>query len=124
MPSLKKELTSNEATKVAQYIYDKYDPQKFYKEQKIKREFEALPKGEQLVRKNGCMSCHSISKVKIAPSFKNISKQSTKEKMQNSLLNGSKGSYNGFEKSYMPPLGKNLEKKDLDIIINWISNFK
>jgi cytochrome c len=123
MPSLKGKLTINEAMQVANYIYDKYDAPKFYKKQKEKAKFLALPKGEQLAISNGCFSCHSISKVKIAPSFKTISEISTKDSMFNSLLNGSKNKYKGFT-TYMPPLGKNMSKQDLNILTKWISTQK
>ncbi|MCK5293565.1 MAG: hypothetical protein KAJ49_02855, partial [Arcobacteraceae bacterium] len=36
MPSLKNEITSNEAIQVANYIYDKYDAKKFYKQRDAK----------------------------------------------------------------------------------------
>ena len=120
MPSLKNELSNNEARQIASYIYDKYDAKKFYAKEKIKREFKALPKGEQLIRKNGCISCHHISKVKIAPSFKQISKNSNKKEIIFTILQGSKGKYKGFEKSFMPVLGKNLSEEDLENIANWI----
>ncbi|HIP12011.1 MAG TPA: c-type cytochrome [Arcobacter sp.] len=120
MKSLKGEITSNEATQIAAYMYDKYDAKKFYKNIKIKEEFEALEKGEQIAKLNSCMSCHDISKKKIAPSFKTIAKQSNKKDILYTLLNGSKGKYKGFEKSYMPPLGKSICKKDLEELSSWI----
>lgn len=120
MPSLKDQLNNNEAEQISAYIYDKYDSKKFYKIQKEKAFFESLPKGEQLVRKNGCLSCHDILKVKIAPSFQQISKIASKDEMKNSLLNGSKGRYKNFRKTTMPPLGKNISSKDLEDITTWI----
>jgi len=120
MPSLENNITLNEAKEVAKYIYDKYDAQKFYKRQKEEKLFNSLPKGEQIARKNSCFSCHSINSKKIAPSFTTIKNISNKKDILNSLLNGSKGKYKGFEKSYMPPLGKNISKEDLDKLSHWI----
>jgi len=124
MPSLKGSITDDEAISIANYIYDKYDPQKFYKMQKEEAEFKALPLGEQIARKNSCLSCHGIKKAKIAPSFITIAKNSTKQEIRKTLLNGSKGKYKGFEKSYMPPLGKTINDNELNIIIQWIISLK
>jgi cytochrome c len=120
MPSLEHNLTHNEAYQIAEYIYNKYDEKKFYKEINAKKIFEAKPKGEQIALQNGCMSCHNIYTKKIAPSFKNISKLSNKKDILNSLQKGSKGKYKEFTKSYMPPLGKNMCKNDLEELSKWI----
>ena len=120
MPSLENNISKDEANVIAKYIYEKYDAQKFYKKQKEEKLFNALAKGEQIARKNSCFSCHSLNSKKIAPSFTKIKKQSTNKDILNSLLNGSKGKYKGFEKSYMPPLGKNISTQDLKELSNWI----
>jgi len=120
MPPLNQQLNDDEAKAIAQYIYFKYDPIKFYKAQKQKAIFESLPKGEQVIKKNGCISCHGITKKKIAPSFKYIAKVSTHNKIKNTILNGSKNSYKGFEKATMPPFSTRLSTDDLNNIVQWM----
>jgi len=44
--------------------------------------------------------------------------------MKYTLENGSKGKYKGFEKLYMPPLGKNLSQKEINDILTWITKLK
>jgi cytochrome c len=123
MPSLEGEINQQEAKEVAKYIYDTYDPKKFYALEQERLRFESLPLGNQLAIKHGCLSCHDIKKTKIAPSFVYISKNSSKEEIKNTILNGSRGKYKNF-KATMPPLGKKMSSKDLDEIIKWIISLK
>jgi len=46
--------SKDELKAIASYIYDFYDQQKYLKQMQKKAVFDALPKGEQLARKNGC----------------------------------------------------------------------
>jgi len=123
MPSLKNDINDNDAKEVARYIYNKYDPKKFYALQQEKLKFQTLPLGNRLAIKHGCLSCHGIKKIKIAPSFIDISKNSSINEIKKTILNGSRGKYKNF-KATMPPLGKKMKPKDLDEIVQWIVSLK
>jgi cytochrome c len=118
MPSQKGQVTSEELGAIGKYVYKYYDQEKFMADLQVKAAFEALPKGEQLATRNGCLTCHDMKEDKTAPSFQAISKKD-KIEIEKVIKNGSKGTWKGFEKTMMPPY-KKLSKDEIEIISNWI----
>jgi cytochrome c len=119
MPSLKDKITKDELKAIANYIYKLYDADKFFKLQTERQIFNNLPKGKQLAISNGCFSCHNESKNKVGPSFQLIANTSSKEQIKFSIIHGSNSKYK-TSRSAMPPLGKHINPKDIDIIVDWI----
>ena len=118
MPSQKGNVTKDELEAIASYMYDYYDQQKYLTQMQKKAAFEALPKGEQLARNNGCFNCHAMNKSVVAPSFAQISKRDAKE-IRDVIQNGSQGKWKGFH-VMMPAFKSRLSQKDLQIVQKWI----
>jgi len=80
---------------------------------------------EELIKENGCMSCHNITGMKDAPPFAGIAMRTQrwssnpKEVLINSIKNGSSGKYQKFAGKKMPAF-KNLSDEELDSIASWI----
>ncbi len=120
MPSQKGNVSKDELKAIASYIYDFYDQQEYLKQMQKKAVFDALPKGEQLARKNGCFNCHAFEKAGAGPSFKMISKRDTKE-IIDTIQNGSHGKWEGFH-VMMPAFKSRLTQDDLNVLQSWIKN--
>ncbi len=118
MPSQKGKVTKEELKAIALYMYDYYDQQKYLKQMQKKAAFDALPKGEQLARRNGCFNCHALDKSVIAPSFAQISKRDAKE-IRDTIKNGSQGKWKGFH-VMMPAFKSRMTEKDLYTLQKWI----
>jgi len=122
MPSQKGNVNQEELKSIAEYMFTFYDQQVYLKEMQAQSAFNALPKGEQLVRRNGCLNCHDIEKDKVGPSFQNISKNST-HNMINIIQNGSQGKWKKFNNMMMPPFKNKFSKEELNILKEWIDSF-
>ena len=77
--------------------------------------------GYQLIKNNGCLSCHAIASKKSAPAFAGIAKRNTKfygsgakTVIIRSIKNGSKGKYPYFNNTAMPAFD-NLTLKELRV---------
>jgi len=121
MPSQKGNVTQDELKAIAEYMIMFYDQQVFLREMQAKSAFDALPKGEQLIRKNGCLNCHAIEKDKVGPSFKNIAKTGTK-KVIKVIQNGSQGKWKKFNNMMMPAFKNKFSKEELNILKEWIDS--
>jgi len=118
MPSQKGNVTEEELEAIASYMYNFYDQQKYLKQMQEKAAFAALPKGEQLARKNGCFNCHAMHKSGVGPSFLQISQRDAKEIMD-TIKNGSQGKWKGFH-TMMPAFKSRLTNEDLYTLQQWI----
>jgi len=118
MPSLKGKVTEDELAAIAKYVYNYYDQEKFLQQMQKKAKFDALPKGEQLAIRNGCLNCHDKTKPKVAPSFRVIAQKKESE-MKTVIREGSKGTWKGFERSMMPAF-KKLNDTEIKTLIDWI----
>ncbi len=119
MPSQKGNLTLDELEAIALYMFGYYDQTKFLNMLQQQSDLNALPKGEQLARKHGCLGCHHVSHKKVGPSFKDIAlKHNNTEQIIKSIQNGSHGSWEGY-KATMPPNAK-LTKEELILLSEWI----
>jgi len=121
MPSQEGNVNKDEVKAIAAYVYDFYDQKKFLKQMKEKAAFEALPKGEQLAVKKGCLTCHGKDKAKVAPAFIDIAKKEDIE-IINIIKHGSKGTWKGFERMTMPAFDKHLDQKEIDTLLKWIKS--
>ena len=121
MPSQKGNVTVDEVGAIAEYVFDFYDQKKFLEQMKAKAAFEALPKGEQLAVKKGCLTCHAKDKAKVAPAFKEIAKKEDSQ-IINTIKHGSKGTWKGFERMTMPAFDKHLDQKEIDTLLKWIKS--
>ena len=121
MPSQKGNVTEDELEAIASYMYDFYDQKKYLKEMQEKAAFDVLPKGEQLVRKNGCFNCHDTDKAKVGPSFKMMAKKEAKE-IIDVIQNGSQGKWEEFHNMMMPPFKTKFTQEELKILQEWIRN--
>lgn len=118
MPSQKGSVTKDELEAIASYMYDYYDQQKYLTQMQKKAAFEALPKGEQLARNNGCFNCHAMNKSMAAPSFAQISKRDAKE-IRDIIENGSQGKWKGFH-VMMPAFKSKLTQEHILTLQEWI----
>ena len=82
--------------------------------------------GYELIKQNGCLSCHAIASRKAAPAFAGIAFRNTrfeganaKNVIMNTIKNGSSGKYPRFSDSAMPPY-KNLSDEELSKIADFI----
>ena len=99
-------------------------------EQEIKNDQDAITsvsKGEQLIEKYGCLTCHKTYGPKVGPAFHGVSikyREEFAEKATDSIAfyikSGSKGKYPCFmlENAVMPPF--DLPKEERMAIANWI----
>ena len=121
MPSQKGNVNKEELKAIALYMYDFYDQQKYLKDMQAKAAFDALPKGEQLVRRHGCLNCHDTDKAKVGPSFKMIAKKDANEIIE-VIQNGSQGQWKEFHNMMMPPFKSKFTEDELNILQEWIRN--
>jgi cytochrome c len=118
MPSQKGNVTKDELEAIASYMYDFYDQQKYLEQMQAKAAFDALPKGEQIARKNGCFNCHTLNKKGVGPSFSEISKRDAKE-IIDTISNGSHGKWEGFH-VMMPAFKIKLTQENIVTLQKWI----
>jgi cytochrome c len=121
MPSQKGNVNEDELEAIAEYMFTFYDQQVYLKEMQAKAAFDALPKGEQLVRKSGCLNCHALEKDKVGPSFKNIAKNGTQKSIE-IIQKGSQGKWKHFNNMMMPAFKDKFSKKELNILKEWIDS--
>ncbi len=81
---------------------------------------------QEIMEKNGCLTCHAVASKKSAPAFAGIGKKNkrfegsnAKTAIMNSIKNGSKGKYPMCANSAMPAF-KNLSQKELSILADYI----
>jgi cytochrome c len=119
MPSQKGNLSLDELEAIALYMYEHYDQTKFLNMLQQQSDLNALPKGEQMARKNGCVSCHSANSKKVGPSYEAIArKYNEPSQLIASITQGSQGKWNGY-KATMPPF-KKLTEEELQQLTQWI----
>jgi len=78
---------------------------------------------EQLMEKNGCISCHRIDQKQVGPAFKDIAaKYKTRSDAENYLFDKVRnGSEDGWGDLPMPPKSVDqLSDENLRIIIDWL----
>ncbi len=85
----------------------------------------ASQSAEELIKNNGCLSCHGINTVKKAPPFAGIAMRNSRRSsdpkgdIMYSIKNGSEGKYRRFAGEKMPSYS-NLSLDELSILADWI----
>ncbi len=79
-----------------------------------------------LTQKNACMSCHSVDKKVVGPSFKDISAKYSNDatavdKLSKSIKLGSKNNWSSVP---MPPMGAMVSDESIKVIVSWILTLK
>ncbi len=119
MPSQQGNVTPEEVAAIAEYVYDHYDQKKFLQKMKEEAAFKALPAGEQIATQKGCLTCHGIDRRKAAPAFTVIADKD-EAIIRDTILKGSRGTYQGFERMTMPSFAGRLTRDELDTLTKWI----
>ena len=121
MPSQKENVTLDELDAIARYMFKHFTQKNLSDAQKAINRFKKMPKGEQLARKNSCLSCHKIKKNLVGPSFTRVSiaYQNSKESIIKSIEEGSQEKWKDSKGVRMPAF-KNLSKEDTKILAEWI----
>ena len=81
---------------------------------------------EEIMKQNGCFSCHAVASKKSAPPFAGIAMRTkrfegdrAKEAIMEAIKKGSKGKYRKFADSEMPAFS-NLSQKELTTLADYI----
>jgi cytochrome c len=87
----------------------------------INSRFLAAETGEELVKKNGCLACHSIKVKVLGPSYLDVSKKykDDKDVFKKLSLKIKKGGSGNWGNIPMPG-NPNLSDKDIQTILSWI----
>ena len=120
MPSQKGEVTEDEIEAIANYIYNRYDNQELLKIMAEKQRVANMPTDERIFEKYRCKNCHHIDVDGVAPSFKMIASRYNKkdrERLMKSIKDGSREVWN--KKIPMPPF-KQMSKREIEDITDWI----
>ncbi|NCS66536.1 MAG: cytochrome C' [Hydrogenophilales bacterium CG03_land_8_20_14_0_80_62_28] len=75
--------------------------------------------GDELAKKNGCLTCHDVSAKKMGPTFKDIAAKSDKATILTAIEKGSKGKY-----GKMPMMAQPKAAADAAAIADWIVSLK
>lgn len=124
MPSQKERVTKEEAKAIATYMFKHYTQENLMKKMKEKVEFDALDPGKKVALKYRCLGCHKVDRKVIGPSFIAIAKRhvDAKEKMIQSIKEGSKERWESSNGAIMPPF-EQMDDDELEILVEWILSF-
>jgi len=126
MPSQKGKVTKDELGAIANYMYNTYDNQILLKQMAEKSRLANMPIHERVIEEQKCNNCHNIDKDQVAPSYKMIAARYTKddkEKLIQSIKNGSKGTWEN-KVLPMPPYNNKIDNKDIEGMVDWILGLK
>jgi cytochrome c len=87
----------------------------------ISNQLFAAQSGEELVKKNGCLACHSIKVKVLGPAYLDVSKkykedQEVFKKLSLKIRNGGSGNWGNIPM----PANQNLTDTEIKAIISWI----
>jgi len=121
MASQKENVSEEEVKAIAEYMFRHYTQQNLSKVQEDIAAFNALSEGEKIALKYKCLGCHKVNKKVVGPAFSDIAKksQNSKEKIIQSIKNGSKNSWESSNGAVMPPF-KQISENELKILSDWI----
>ncbi len=121
MASQKDNVTEDEVKAIAEYMFRHYTQQNLAKVQEDISAFNALSDGEKVALKYKCLGCHKVNKKVVGPAFIDIATkyQNSKEKMIESIKNGSKNSWESSNGAVMPPF-KQISETELKVLSDWI----
>ncbi len=123
MPSQKENLTTDDATAIAEYIFKHFTQKNLSKIQRELNAYNALEAGEKIALKYRCLGCHKRDKKIVGPSFKDIATKYKENQiaMKKSIKSGSKKMWESSNGAVMPPF-KQITDEELEVLIEWISN--
>lgn len=80
-------------------------------------------KAQELAKKGGCTTCHSIDKKGVGPAYKDVAQKRKGEKdamatLEKAVRNGGKGAYGAIPMPPSPP--DKISDTDLHELIEWI----
>ena len=82
---------------------------------------DAVPAGEALAQKGGCLMCHTMQKRNVGPAFKDIAAvykgQDVEDKLVNKIKKGGRGSWGVLP---MPPNEGKLTDDEFREVVRWI----
>ncbi len=121
MPSQKENVTNGEVKAIAEYMFTHFTQENLSKKMKAQAEYDALSPGKKIALKYKCMGCHKIDRKVIGPSFTDITKKyrNDKEKMKQSITQGSKAKWDSSNGAIMPPF-KQISSEELEVLSKWI----
>lgn len=121
MPSQKEYVDREEAKAIATYMFEHYTQERLANKMKQKAEYDALPEGKKLALKYRCLGCHKVDRKVIGPSFTEIAKRhaDSKEKIKQSITQGSKGRWEHSNGAIMPPF-RQITDVESEILSQWI----
>ena len=121
MPSQKEKVSQDELQAIATYMFNHYTQENLSKIQKDIAAFNALTPGEKLALKHKCLGCHKVNKKIVGPSFIDIAKKykGSKNKIIQTIKNGSKNSWKSSNGAVMPPF-KQINEEELEVLSSWI----
>ena len=82
-------------------------------------------KAQELLKNGGCVTCHSVDKKILGPSYKDVAQKRKGDKdavatLENAVRSGSKGNYGSMP---MPPNSKDkISDGDLHELTEWLLN--
>jgi len=123
MPSQKANVTEDEVKAIASYMFEHYTQENLSKAQKNIAAFNALSDGKKIALKYKCLGCHKVNKKIVGPAFKDIAAryENSKDKIIESIKNGSQKSWKSSNGAVMPPF-KQISEDELKVLSEWISN--
>ncbi len=126
MPSQKGKVTQEELQAIGEYLFNHFTQKNLDDAQALENKLNAMPKGERLALKNGCLGCHKRNKDIVGPSFNKIAKRykGNIKHIVNSIENGSKGNWKEYHGVLMPKFSNKLTQQEATTIANWIVNDK
>ena len=82
--------------------------------------------GEELAKKNNCLTCHSVDKKALGPSFKEVAAKYKDDKgaqaaLEKKVRNGGGGTWG---KMPMPATAKSVSDDDIKGIVHWVLSLK
>ena len=124
MPSQKGKVTEDELDAIAKYMFKHFTQENLNRAQKLINDFNKMPKGEQLARKNNCLNCHKVDNDTVGPSLKKIALKykNNQAVVSHSIIHGSRDVWKSSKGAVMPSFRK-LSKEDIKTLSGWILSF-
>jgi len=126
MPSQKGNVTKEELEAIASYMFQHFTVKNLNDAQALQNKLKHMPKGQKLAIKYNCLGCHKQNKDLVGPSFIKIAQkyETNKEKIIESITNGSRYKWKESKKIPMPAFKNKISSEDIKTLAQWISDQK